>query len=93
MASDMEVCTEQRGVTEFLHAEKIPSTDIHSNLLNTDGDESVDVSTLRQWVVCFTKVKDKPCSGQLCTAVRPQKEECLDQHICAFWLMVVTIEK
>ena len=54
MAIDMEVCMKQRGGTEFLHAEKIVPTDIHHCLLNTDGDQSVDVSTVRQWVMCFS---------------------------------------
>ena len=54
MAFDMEVCMKQRGGTEFLHAEKIVPTDIHHCLLNTDGDQSVDVSTVRQWVMCFS---------------------------------------
>ena len=33
MASDMEIRTKQRGVTEFLHGEKIAPTDIHQHLL------------------------------------------------------------
>ena len=26
---------------------------IHQHLLNTNGDQAVDVSTVKQWVVCF----------------------------------------
>jgi len=75
MASDMEVRMKQRCVTEFLHAEKIAPNDIHRCLLNIYGDQTVDVSTVRQWVVCFSSgdsdVKDKPHSGWPCTAVTP----------------------
>ena len=48
MASDMEVCLKQRGGTEFLHVEKMAPTDIHRWLLHIYGDETVDVSTVRQ---------------------------------------------
>jgi hypothetical protein len=63
MASDMEVCMKQRGVTEFLHAEKIAYKDIYQRLLNVYGDQTVDISTVRQWVACFCSadrnIKDK----------------------------------
>jgi len=75
MASDMEVRMKQRYVTEFLHAEKIAPNDIHRRLLNIYRDQTVDVSTVRQWVACFSSgdsdMKDKPRSGQPCTAVTP----------------------
>ena len=54
MASDMEVPTKQTFVIEFLHAEKMAPTDIRQYLLNIHGDQTVDVSTVRQWVVCFS---------------------------------------
>jgi len=54
IASDMELCMKQRCVTEFLYAEKIAPTDIHWCLLNIYGDQTVDVSTARQWVVRFS---------------------------------------
>ena len=45
---------------------KIVLTDIYWCLLNLYGDQPVDLSTMRQWVVCFSGgdcgVKDKPCS-------------------------------
>ena len=86
MVSDMEVHMKQRGVTEFLHAEKIAHNDIYQRLLNVYGDQTVDISTVRQWVACFcsadSDIKDKPHPGQPCTAVTPQNEECLDQLIC-----------
>jgi len=80
--SDMEACLKQRCGVEFLHAEKIAPTDVHECLLNISGDETVDLSTVRWWVVCFSSVnsnvKDKPCSGWPCTAVTPQNEEHLE---------------
>jgi len=68
---------------EFLHVEKIASTDIHQHLLNIDGDQTVGVSTVRQWEVLFSSdnnnVKGKQHSRQQCTAVTPWNEERLDQ--------------
>jgi len=46
--SDMEVCLEKRCGVEFLHVEKIASFNIHLYLLNIYGDQTVDVSTVRQ---------------------------------------------
>ena len=67
MVSDIEVHMKQRHGIEFLHAEKTAPTDIHQCLLNVYGDQTVDVSTLRQWVVhfssCNSEVKDEPRSG------------------------------
>jgi len=87
MASDMEVRMKQRCVIESLHAEKIAPNDIHRRLLNIYRDQTVDVSTVRQWVARFSSggsdVKDKPCSRRLCTAVTPRNEEHLDQLIRA----------
>jgi len=85
MASDMEVRMKERRVIEFLHAEKIAPNDIHRRLLNVYGYQTVDVSTVRRWVACFSSgdsdVKDKPRSGRPCTAVTPRNEERLDQLI------------
>ena len=82
MASDMEV-----RVKQILHAEKIAPNDIHRRLLNVYGDQTVDVSTVRQWVACFSSgdsdVQDKPRSGRPCTSVTPRNEERLDQFIRA----------
>ena len=70
MASDMEAHMKQRCVTEFLHVEKMAPTDIHQHLLNIYGDQTVDVSTVRQWVVCFSSgdsdVEEEPCLRQPC---------------------------
>ena len=54
MASDVEVCVKQRCGAEFLHAEKMAPVDIHECLLNVSGDQTVDASTARWWVVCFS---------------------------------------
>jgi len=55
MASDMEVRMKQRCVIEFLHVEKIASNDIHRRLLKVYGDQTVDLSTVRQWVAQFSR--------------------------------------
>jgi len=86
MTSDMEVHMKQRCVIEFLYAEKIAPNDIgHRHLLNAYGDQTVDVSTVRRWVACFSSgdsdVKDKPRFGRPCTAVTPRNEERLAQLI------------
>jgi hypothetical protein len=77
MMSDMEVHTKQRRVTEFLHADKIAPTDIQWWLLNVYGHQTVDVSTMRWWVVHFSSgdsdVRYRPCSGRPCIAVKPMK--------------------
>jgi hypothetical protein len=74
MASDMEVLTKQRCVTEFLHAEKIAPVDIHRRLLDAYGDQTVGVSTVRLWVVRYssgdTDVRDRPRSEALSGAER-----------------------
>ncbi|MEQ5186680.1 hypothetical protein ABN222_19420, partial [Providencia alcalifaciens] len=66
--------------------------DIHQGLLKTCGDQTVDVSTVRWWVVCFSSggcdMRDKLHSRWTCTAVMVQNEEGLDQLICANpWIM------
>jgi len=70
MVPDTEVWMKQRGVTEFIHLEKMECTDIHHHLLNISGDQTVDVSTVMQRVMSFSSgdsdVKDKPCSGWPC---------------------------
>ena len=55
IVSDTEGCTKQRCGTEFLHMQiKIAPTDIHQCLLNIYGDQTVDVSTVRCCVLCFS---------------------------------------
>jgi len=38
MASDMQVCVEQRCVIDFLHVENMALADIRQHLLNVYGD-------------------------------------------------------
>mgnify|MGYP001856580411 CR=1 FL=1 len=96
-ASDMVVCMRQNSKTEFLFVEKMAHTDIHWCLLNISGDQTVAVSTVRLWVVCFsgtdTAAEYKPCSMWPCTAGTPWNGEHLDQLIHANQLMAVTIGK
>ena len=84
-ASDMEVWMKQNCFTELVHAEKIAPADIHWCLLNIRGAHTLDVSTVRWWVVLFSSgknnMKDKPRSGWSCTAVTSPNAECLDHHI------------
>ena len=86
MASDMEVQIKQSCVIESLHAEKMTPVDIHWHLLNVYGDQTVDVSTVRQWVACFNSgysdMKDKPCSRWPCTGVTPWNEVSQSAHPC-----------
>ena len=46
VASD-EACTKQRGIIEFLYAEKWHPLTFNECLLNASGDQPVDVSTVR----------------------------------------------
>jgi len=41
-------------VIELLQAENIAPNDIHRRLLKVYGDQTVDVSTVRAWVLCFS---------------------------------------
>ena len=54
IVSDMEVCMKQSRGAEFLRAEKMAPIHIHQHLLYIYGDQTLDVSTVRQWVVCFS---------------------------------------
>ena len=76
MSSDVEVHVKKRCGSEFLHAENTVPTDIHQCLLNIYGDQTVDVSTLRRWVVRFSSgdsnMKDKPRSRRPCRFLQAQ---------------------
>jgi len=50
----MEVWMKQRGVMELFHGEKTASIHIHGCFLKVYRDQTVDVSTGRQWVVRFS---------------------------------------
>ena len=49
----------QCSVIEFLTAEGEMPIRIHERLKNVYGDATVDVSTVRRWVVAVKKLKDK----------------------------------
>ena len=67
--------------------QKIVLTHIHQYLLNIYGEQKVDVSTVKWWVMCFTggdsDARGNQHSQQLCTIVHPQNEKHLDQLIWA----------
>ena len=48
MVAYMEVRMKQRCIIQFLSVEKMAPTGIHQCLLNAYGDQTVDVSTVRQ---------------------------------------------
>ena len=52
--SHMEVCMKQRCINEFFQVEKIVPIDIYQCLPNACGDQTVEVSTVRQWAMCFS---------------------------------------
>ena len=54
MVTDMEVRVNQSYATEFLREIKIAPIHIHQCLLNVHDDQIVNVSTMRQLVVCFS---------------------------------------
>ena len=89
VVSYTEICRKQGLVIEFLHEEEMGSTDIHRHLLRVGGDQTVDVSTVRWWVVCFSSggcdMRNKLHSRWTCTAVTVQNEEGLDQLIHVNW--------
>ena len=64
MASDMEVCMKQRCVIEFLHEEKKAPVDIYRPLLDVYEGQTVDVSSVRWWMVCFSSGNSN--NGYLC---------------------------
>ncbi|KAG8237349.1 hypothetical protein J437_LFUL017327 [Ladona fulva] len=80
MESDMDAHIKQRCAIEFLTVEEIAPIKIHQHFLKVYGDDTIDVSNVRQWVV---KMHDKPRPGRPCKAVIPHNEERLDQLIHA----------
>jgi len=84
MASDMEVCMAQRCGTEFFLAEKMPLIDIHQYLPNASGDQTVDVSTVRQWVVCFSSDNNSG-SPPLVPILMSNASSCLLTKMDSWW--------
>ena len=90
MGSDMEVQTEQRCVIEFLHDEKMAPTGIHQHLPSSYGDPTVDVSTVKWWVVCFSRGNSKsgsPLLVQMFTSMECRVLFTTDENA---YLMVMT---
>ena len=54
MGSDTEACVKQRCGTELFCVATMAPIDIHHRSLNVYEDQTVDVSTVRQWVVHFS---------------------------------------
>jgi len=79
MAFDIEACLKQKSRDESLHAGKMAPTDIHQHLLNIYGDQTVDITAVRQWAVHFSSdnsnVKEKSCFRQPHTDVTLRNEE------------------
>ena len=67
MASDIYAPIKQRRVTEFLHAQKMATADTDQWLLNFYGDQTVDMSTVKQWVVHFS-------SGEMYDRYEPESK-------------------
>ena len=47
-------CRWSKSIIKFLHAEKIAPIDIHQHLLNSYGDQTVHISTVKWWVLHFS---------------------------------------
>jgi len=91
MEPDVEVCMKQRSLNSSMQKKVAPS-DIHQCLLNIYGDQTVNVSIVRWWVVHFSSgdsdMKDKSLSSWPCTAVTPEYEEHLSQFIHVNWHII-----
>ena len=91
MASDMGVHVTQWSVTEFLHGEELAPTDIRQHLLNVDGDQAVNVSTVRWGMGCFSSGKsESPLLVQILMS-KACKLECITDENAE--LMVMTVMK
>ena len=89
MLADIEVRMKQRCLTESLCVEKIAPIDTHQCLVNIYGDQTVDVSTVRGWLVHSSSgdsgIKDHDPDSH---AQLSHHEERLDQFPHMNWLMV-----
>ena len=86
--SSMEVRLKQRAVIEFLVAEGCEPKEIHARLKNVYGDETIDISNVRRWVVNAKKVNsgslkisDLSRSGRPKTAVTDGNVQKIDDLI------------
>jgi len=96
MVSDVKMHMAQRRGIAFLHVEKMTPVEIHQRLLNVYGNQTVDVSTVRQWVVSFSSghsnVEVKPRSRQPCRFLSAARR-LLFIAVRSALLMVVTVLK
>jgi hypothetical protein len=78
----MKVRKKQRCVLDFLYARKIAPVDTHRRLLNVYGDQTVDVSTVRRWLLGFSSggsdVRDRPVRVR----VRVTLQLTVSQSVC-----------
>ena len=84
----MEVKLKQCAVIEFLVAEGCEPKEIHARLKNVYGDETIDISNVRRWVVNAKKVNsgslkisDLSRSGRRKTAVTDGNVQKIDDLI------------
>ena len=63
--SNMEVCLKKWCRIEFLHVGKIVPIDIVQCLLSICGDQTVDMSTVRWWMVHFRSGSSNSVSSPL----------------------------
>lgn len=86
MASELVEVKEKLCVIEFFHEDKNAPIDIRRCLLNVYGDKTMDVSTVRRWMVRFNSGDSdvRQATFRLpCAAVSPRNDEHLDQLIRA----------
>jgi hypothetical protein len=73
MEGDIDMCTKQCCITEFLSAENISSLETYRCLKNICRDNCVDISRVTLWVKNINDgahgIKDLPRSGCLPTAM------------------------
>ena len=80
-----------KGVTEFLRAENMAPIDTHQRLLNVYGDQTADVSTVRQWMVRFSSGDSgSPPLVHIFTSTACRLWFITDKNT---WQMVVTVLK
>ena len=83
ITSDMEMHMKLRCRTEFLNVEKMAPTDIHQCLLNVQGDQTVDVSSMRRWLVHSSSgdscVDDKAYSRWWCSVITSASADFYDR--------------
>lgn len=83
----MKIHTNQRSLTDFIHAVKTVHTDIYQRFLNIYGQQIVDVRTIRWCVINFGSSENDICnkvhSVPSCKYVNSNNEE--HQKINSQW--------